>query len=139
MEEKLTRRQVREGAFIILFQTMFREDIEDISEAGIDSMGLWKNEETDKIVEGVLSHKDELDAIVSKFSKTRSVARIPRTNMTLLRIALYEMIYCEKVPAKVAINEAIELSKKYCYKEDSGFINGILNSYLNESGDNNAV
>ncbi len=138
MEEKLNRREVRESAFIILFQTMFRESAEEITEAGIESMGLLKNEETDEIVDGVLAHQAELDAIVEKYSKTRSIARIPKTNMTLLRIALYEMIHCERVPAKAAINEAIELSKKYCYKEDSGFINGILNSYMTEAGENDA-
>lgn len=138
MEEKLTRRQVREGAFIILFQTMFQESAEEIAEAGVESMGLWKNEETDELVSGVLAHQAELDGIVEKYSKTRSVARIPKTNMTILRIALYEMKYCERVPAKAAINEAVELSKKYSYKEDSGFINGILNSYLTEMGENNA-
>ncbi len=138
MEEKLTRREVREGAFLILFQTMFRDETDDIANASIESMGLIKNEDTDEIVNGVTAHIAELDAIVEKYSKTRSTARIPKINMTLLRIALYEMIYCERVPAKVAINEAVELSKKYSYKADSGFINGILNSYLTELGENNA-
>ena len=52
--------------------------------------------------------------------------------MVILKIAIYEMKYCDRVPCAAAINEAVELGKKYAYKQDCGFINGVLNSCLEE-------
>lgn len=132
MEENLTRREVREGAFIILYQTLFGVDAKEICEANEEAFGLVKNEETDEIVNGVLAHSEELEQIIAKYSTTRSVARIAKVNMVIMKIAVYEMKYCERVPNAAAINEAVELSKKYAYKADSGFINGVLNAYLGE-------
>ncbi|MBQ8172213.1 MAG: transcription antitermination factor NusB [Oscillospiraceae bacterium] len=132
MEENLTRREVREGAFIILYQTIFGISPEEICEANEEAFGLARNEETDEIVNGVLAHNEELEQIIAKYSTTRSVSRIAKVNMVIMKIAVYEMKYCERVPNAAAINEAVELSKKYAYKADSGFINGVLNAYLGE-------
>lgn len=132
MEKKLTRPEVREGAFLILFQTLFGTTPEEIDELNSDSFDMAKNEETDEIVRGVLEHDEELTAIVAKYSKTRSVARIAKVNMVILKIAVFEMKYCDRVPCAAAINEAVELAKKYSMKPDSSFINGILNSYMGE-------
>lgn len=132
MEEKLTRREVREGAFIILYQTLFGTDTEEICAANEEAFGLARNEETDEIVNGVLAHSEELEQIIAKYSTTRSIARIAKINMVIMKIAVYEMKYCDRVPDAAAINEAVELAKKYAYKADSGFINGVLNAYLGE-------
>ncbi|MBQ9947754.1 MAG: transcription antitermination factor NusB [Oscillospiraceae bacterium] len=132
MEEKLTRREVREGAFIILYQTLFGKSAEDICELNEEAFGLVRTEETDEIVNGVLAHDEELEQVIAKYSTTRSVARIAKINMVIMKIAVYEMKYCDRVPNAAAINEAVELSKKYAYKQDSSFINGVLNAYLGE-------
>ena len=132
MEERLTRREVREGAFIILYQALFGVDTEEICAANEEAFGLARNEETDEIVNGVLAHSEELEQIIAKYSTTRSVARIAKINMVIMKIAVYEMKYCDRVPNAAAINEAVELAKKYAYKADSGFINGVLNAYLGE-------
>ena len=125
MEEKLTRREVREGAFILLYQTMFGQPLGE-------SLGLARNNETDAIVRGVMAHDEELTAYIAKYSTTRSVARISKVNLVLMKIAIYEMKYNDKVPGAAAINEAVELGKKYAYKQDCSFINGVLNSCLEE-------
>ncbi|MBP1543443.1 MAG: transcription antitermination factor NusB [Oscillospiraceae bacterium] len=132
MEEKLTRREVREGAFIILYQTLFGVSAEEICALNEEAFGLVKNEETDEIVNGVLAHEEELKGIIAKYSTTRSVARIAKINMVIMEIAVYEMKYCDRVPNAAAINEAVELAKKYSYKQDSSFINGVLNAYLGD-------
>ncbi|MCH5195132.1 MAG: transcription antitermination factor NusB [Oscillospiraceae bacterium] len=136
--EKLKRSDVREGAFLILYQTLFGTTPEEIDELNTQAFDLAKNEQTDELVRGVLEHDEELLQIISKYSKTRSVSRIAKVNIVILKIAVYEMKYCEKVPNAAAINEAIELSKKYSLKSDSSFINGILNSYMHESEGKNA-
>ena len=132
MEEKLTRREVREGAFIILYQTMFGQSVKDITEADVEAFDLARNNETDAIVHGVLAHDEEITGIIAKYSTTRSVARISKVNLVIMKIAIYEIKYNDKVPGAAAINEAVELGKKYAYKQDCGFINGVLNSYLEE-------
>lgn len=132
MEEKLSRREVREGAFIILYQTLFGQTPQEITEADEEALGLARSHETDLIVNGVLSHDEEITGIIAKYSTTRSVARISKVNLIIMKIAIYEIKYDDKVPGAAAINEAIELGKKYAYKQDCNFINGVLNSYLEE-------
>ena len=132
MEEKLSRREVREGAFIILYQTLFGQTPQEITEADEEAFGLARSHETDLIVTGVLSHDEEITGIIAKYSTTRSVARISKVNLIIMKIAIYEIKYDDKVPGAAAINEAVELGKKYAYKQDCNFINGVLNSYLEE-------
>ena len=132
MEEKLSRREVREGAFIILYQTLFGQTPHEITEADEEAFGLARSHETDLIVNGVLSHDEEITGIIAKYSTTRSVARISKVNLIIMKIAIYEIKYDDKVPGAAAINEAVELGKKYAYKQDCNFINGVLNSYLEE-------
>lgn len=132
MGEKLSRPEVREGAFLILFQTLFGATPEEIEENNAEGFDMRKNEETDEIVRGVTEHDKELTEIIARYSRTRSVARIAKVNMVILKIAAYEMKYCDRVPCAAAINEAVELAKKYSMKPDSAFINGVLSSYMEE-------
>lgn len=132
MSERLSRPEVREGAFLELYQMMFGTTLEEIDELNADAFDMAKNEQTDELVRGVLEHDEEICAIIGKYSERRAVSRIAKVNLTILKIAVYEMKYCERVPNAVAINEAVELAKKYSLKKDSGFINGILNSYMRD-------
>lgn len=129
---RLTRPEVREGAFLELYQIQFGTTIEEIDELNEAAFDMAKNSQTDEIVNGVIEHDEEISAVISKYSKTRSLARIAKVNAVILKIAIYEMKYCDRVPNAVAINEAVELAKKYSQKSDSGFINGVLNSYKRE-------
>lgn len=136
MSDRLTRPEVREGAFLVLYQMMFGQTPEEIDELNPEAFDMAKNEQTDEIVRGVAEHDAELCETISKYSKSRSISRIAKINLVILKIAVYEMKYCDRVPPAVAINEAVELAKKYSQKSDSGFINGILNSYMRELKDN---
>ena len=86
MEEKLSRREVREGAFIILYQTLFGQTPQEITEADEEAFGLARSHETDLIVNGVLSHDEEITGIIAKYSTTRSVARISKVNLIIMKI-----------------------------------------------------
>ena len=132
MEEKLKRHEIREGAFLILYQLLFGTTLEEIDELNAEAFDMAKNEETNEIVNGVLEHDKELLEVIAKYSKTRAASRIAKVNLVILKIAIYEMKYCERVPNAVAINEAVELAKKYSQKSDSSFVNGILSSYMRE-------
>ena len=132
MSDKLSRPEIREGAFLELYQMQFGTTLEEIDELNLEAFDMAKNEQTDEIVRGVVEHDKELCEVIEKYSKTRALSRIAKVNAVILKIAIYEMKYCDRVPNAAAINEAVELAKKYSQKSDSGFINGILNSYMRE-------
>jgi len=84
------------------------------------------------IARGVAEHAAELDGYIEKYSKDWKVSRISRIAVAIMRVAMFEMLYMQDVPGKVAINEAVELAKKYEERETVSFINGILGSFLKE-------
>lgn len=81
-----------------------------------------------EVIHGVWKAQAQLDQAVSGFSQNWRVERMGRVELTLLRIAVYEMLFREDVPAKVAMNEAIELSKQFGDDNSRGFVNGILDA-----------
>ena len=135
MGERLTRRDTREAVFLLLFQNEISgTDIEETAEACKEAYEMTVNGEIIKKAEAVAEKYAELDGIIGRYSEKREVSRISRVNKTILRLAIYEMIYETGLPAKVAVNEAVELSKKYAEKQDSAFINGVLGNYMKTLG-----
>ncbi len=125
------RRDVRESAFLLTFEKMFRpdEELDDIFMAALEVNELLIDDDVKKLVIGVAEREDELDGIISKFSNKRTVGRIPKINLALLRIAIYEALYDDKVPVNVAISEAVVLAGKYALDADVSFVNGVLGSF----------
>ena len=82
------------------------------------------------VVLGTAEHARELDAYVEKYARGWKVSRISRIALTILRTALFEVLYMDEVPDSVAINEAVELAKGYEEPETVSFINGILGSFM---------
>ena len=126
----MTRREVRDSAFKIIYESLLRDDsIEELYEMaeGIEEIPI--DDEVKEMVNGVLSKSDELDSIISQYSKKRVFARIAKINIAILRIAFYEILYNDKIPTNAAVHEAVVLAQNYSYKEDVGFVNGILGSY----------
>ncbi len=85
-----------------------------------------------QVVAGVDEHIDRIDELVKKYSVDWSIDRIARVDLSILRVAIYEMLYREDVPAGAAINEAVELAKRYGGERSYAFINGILGSVAKE-------
>jgi N utilization substance protein B len=81
-----------------------------------------------KLVEGVRQSKPDIDSAIERFSSNWKLHRMPHVDRNILRIAVFEMLYCEDIPIKVSINEAIDIGKKYGTHESGPFINGILDS-----------
>lgn len=127
----INRFKQREQAFFLLFQHQFKLTIEEEDDAiqlyseNIEEVGDYAKE----LYNGVIANQDEIDEIITSFSNGWKINRIPKVNIAILRLAIYEMKYVDSVPNSVAINEAVELCKKYSSKEDSSFVNGILGSY----------
>ena len=83
-----------------------------------------------RLVNGVWSRREELDAYISRFSHHWRLPRLAAVDRAILRLALFELLYCPDIPAKVAINEAVDLAKRFGSEQSGAFVNGILDSFL---------
>jgi len=127
-----SRHHARERALQILFQY----DIHGKPGLWLDVY--WKeNEVTDEVkafaerlVAGVLDQKKELDALIGKYATNWKVSRMPIVDRNILRAGVYELLWMDDVPAKVTVNEAIELAKSFGDEDASKFVNGILDQVL---------
>jgi N utilization substance protein B len=85
-----------------------------------------------RLVLGVKEHCSELDRLIERYSENWRLDRINMIERNILRMALFELLYCEEIPPKVTLNEAIDLGKKYGSEESGSFINGLLDRIQNE-------
>ena len=81
-----------------------------------------------ELVRGVTGSRVLIDRLIEQFSRNWRLSRMSCVDRNIMRIAVYEMLYCRDIPAKVSINEAIDIGKKYGTEESGSFINGILDS-----------
>jgi N utilization substance protein B len=82
----------------------------------------------ERLATGVLQSKSEIDRVIERYSSNWKVQRMACVDRNILRVAVYELLYCPDIPAKVSINEAIDIAKKFGASESGAFINGILDS-----------
>ena len=127
----MSRRSARKNAFFLLFQMDFSEaaEFEQVKEIFFAEKE-EPVEEADKAfilseVEGVHEHMEEIDAMIEQSAKGWDLSRMNKVDLAILRLAVYEMKYGE-TPIGVAINEAVELAKKFSSDEAPAFINGVL-------------
>ena len=129
-----TRSELREKAMVILYQIDILKNnnvdftVEDLIAENLEV----DNEFVRNIVYGVVTHIESLDELANKHMKDWSINRIDKTGAAILRIGLYEMLYEEETPNVVAINEAIELAKKYSDDNVRKIINAVLDKVNND-------
>lgn len=87
----------------------------------------------EELASGVAEYLDEIDGAIKDFSTNWSLERMARVDLSILRLAVFEILFCPDVPASVVINEAIEIGKRFGTKETPAFINGILDKISTES------
>ena len=126
-----TRRQARELAMQALFYMDMQKDASE--EMLEDFCGCFCPSKKSrpfliKLVTGVLETKGRIDALVERFSQNWQISRMSCVDRNVMRIAVYEMLYCDDIPPKVSINEAIDIGKKFGTQESGAFINGIMDS-----------
>lgn len=130
----MSRREIRDNAFKLVFEQLLRDDdINELYEIAEEVEEITVNDDVKKIVGGTIEHSQEIDGIISGYSRSRSISRISRLNLAILRIALYEAVYDDNIPVNVAISEAVNLAKTYAYQEDISFINGVLGAFSRNS------
>ena len=130
-EKNMTRREIREQVFKMLFRVEFYNQEEMSEQIALceDDACDWKEKDRAYIFEkvGNISDKlEEIDAKINEVSEGWKTGRMGKVDLALIRLAVYEMLYDEDVSAKVAINEAVELAKQYGTDNSPAFVNGIL-------------
>ncbi|MGN1043568.1 MAG: transcription antitermination factor NusB [Acutalibacteraceae bacterium] len=126
----MNRSASREQAFIFLFESTFGfQTAEEIIENSKIARKEKVSEFSRKLFENTLKNKDKIDICIENNSKDWKVDRLSRTTISILRLAIYEILISEeKTPVSVAINEAVELAKKYSTPEEAAYVNGVLGS-----------
>ena len=128
----MSRREIREHLFRMLFHKEFynSEELEEQLSLYFENLEKTPSEEQIAIVKerfyAILEKAPEIDEMLDNVSKGWRLNRMGKVDLTILRIAVYEMKYDEEIPVGVAINEAVELAKKYGEDHSKSFVNGIL-------------
>lgn len=124
----MTRREAREQAFIVLFEKIFDNEatLSDIVATAKDAELIKINAFAENILNTVEENSEEIDKIIEENSQDWTILRLPKVSLAILRLAVAEIRYIDEVPNGVAVNEAVELAKKYGTNDDASFINGIL-------------
>lgn len=132
--EKISRRRARECALAALFEWSYGNALDDIvaqgredGENALDEYGEWLLREYEK-------HASIVDGQIDAHLKGWTQDRLPRVSLSILRLAITEMLYSQDDMDSIAINEAVELSKKFGDEGDYQFINGVLGNISREKG-----
>jgi N utilization substance protein B len=124
---------VRRRAREIALQVLYQKELNSVEVE--EALNLfWSNFEvlkgamdfSERLVKGVEQHREDLDRVIEHYSSHWKVDRMAHVDLTILRIATYELLYCDDIPPRVAINEAIDIGKKFGSEDSGAFINGIL-------------
>jgi len=132
------RSEIREAVFFLTFEKMFSDETPDaIIDMAYEADVFEMCEEAENLFKAVCDKSEEADGIIARFSEKRQFSRIPKVLTAILRIAIYEILYDDKVPGNVAISEAVILAQKFAYDNDVQFVNGLLGAfYRSRSGEN---
>jgi N utilization substance protein B len=129
------RRKSREFALQVLYQLDITK--EDALKAFPQSREHFSPKEgnhgfAERIVLGVLEHRQEIDRLIKRYSENWRLERMTIIDRNILRMAIFELLYCEDIPPKVTLNEAVDLGKRYGSEESGSFVNGILDRIQNK-------
>jgi transcription antitermination factor NusB len=136
------RRKAREVALQVLYSLNFVNlDVEKAMELFWGNFAAPKTakEFAASLIEGTWSHREELDRLIGDCSDNWALSRMSKVDISVLRLAVFEFLYCDDIPAKVTLNEAIDLGKTFGSENSGSFINGILdalNLKLKKNADN---
>lgn len=135
----MNRRGLREQVFKLLFRVEFnsKEEMEEQCRLFLEHEEIEISEKDADYIVGkyaaVLDKLPEIDSLINEKAKGWSTERMGKVDLTIIRLAVYEMKFDESVPEGVAINEAVELAKTYGQDESSGFVNGVLAKFTDKA------
>lgn len=129
----MTRREAREEVLGLLFESEFRkeETKEDIYATSAENREIPEDDYVKDTYFAICEKCEEIDRIIGENSNAWRPDRLGKVSRSILRLAVYELVFVPSIPNNVAINEAVELSKKFDEEKARPFINGVLNSVKN--------
>ncbi len=136
----MSRRDARVAAMQMMYRNRLREMPGDASNSammevldliGNDSISVEDVRYSKALIDGVEQHVADIDAIISDSTVNWQIDRLPVVDLCILRIAIYEILYCDDVPDAVAASEAVDMAFKFSTDDSSSYINGILRSVIN--------
>ena len=131
----MTRRELRENVFKMLFRVEFHEENEMHEQFGLfeDEIENVKEEDAAYINQkcnDIIAKIPEIDASVNESTTGWKTTRMGKVDLSIIRLAVYEMKYEDDIPEKVSINEAVELAKRYGTDDSPSFVNGVLSKFV---------
>lgn len=128
---KISRTEARENLFSLLFETEFNREgnPEAIFALSCDNREIPQDKYIKNTFFGVLSRSEIIDRIISRYSQGWKADRLSRVSRTILRIAIYEILFDESIPANVSISQAVALTLKYGEDKSKQFVNGVLSGF----------
>ena len=131
---EIKRREARELVVGLLFEIEFKtdEDVLEIYNLSVEDRDIPEDDYIKRAYFGVCEHREQIDELIGKNARGWKVSRISKLSRSILRLSVYEMLFEEKIPKSVSINEAVELTKKFDDPKAKAFVNGILNSVKND-------
>ncbi len=130
----MNRYDARENAFALVFSTHFQKELtpDEILELYLEMQEIEADDYFTQLINTVHTNVEQIDSLIEKNLNNWSIRRISKVALAALRIGVCELIYIDETPDKVAINEAIELAKKYEDVKCGQFVNGVLSSIAKE-------
>ncbi len=127
----MIRTEAREKAFAVIFEKSINDEpVEALIAMSEECEEIKFNKFSTELINGVFDNIEVIDENIQKNLKGWSVNRISKTALAILRLALFEVLFCDDTPDSVAANEAVELAKKYCNDDEPAFINGTIGSVI---------
>lgn len=128
----MKRSESREALFILMFQSTFYKDadINEIIDTATEEGEIQIDAYAMNAFEDIHGMLNEIDSCIEGYLNNRSISRLSRVALSALRIAVYEISKQDDIPESVAINEAVNLVKKYDTQESAAYVNGVLGSYV---------
>ena len=108
------------------------DEMADLDSGEMELSSIFDDPYTLRLMNGITANADELDGIISQYSEDWDLDRIGATEKGILRMGFYEMLFDEKLPSAIAINEAIDMTKKYGSPKAAAYVNGLLGKKADE-------
>ncbi len=140
----MSRKQAREDSFKMVFEAvimktpadelleMFYDTVEDGDVWELKKVSNHDRIYIESVIRGIEEHREEINEKISPFLKNWTIERIARVSLAVMQLAAYEILYVDDVPPGVAVNEAVDLAKKYGADDAPAFVNGVMHSFIKE-------
>lgn len=129
--KKISRHQMRENAFVLIFERIFHEDsVEELLNTAKECGEMEITPDVEKMFKGVESNKAIIDETISAHLKKWTMSRISKVSLAILRLGVWEILFSDDVEDDIVVSECVRLATDYAYEDDVSFVNGVLGTVV---------